>query len=88
VACVALAAKPLICSQTGTKKEYGLRTKQPLKTGEFVVEYVGEVIDEDEFRVRLQEYSVCVCGLGSRSRDRCDAVSTPLLTPTPLIAEV
>lgn len=53
-----LPAKSLVDPQTGTKKEYGLRTKQALKKGDFVVEYVGEVIDDDEFRLRLQEYTV------------------------------
>ena len=35
---------------------WGLKAAQPIGTGEFVVEYVGEVIDEGMCRERLQRY--------------------------------
>lgn len=36
-------------------KGWGLKSKTDIKKGEFVVEYVGEVIDNNEFRRRLKE---------------------------------
>ena len=35
---------------------WGLKAAQPIEAGEFVVEYVGEVIDEGMCRERLQRY--------------------------------
>lgn len=30
-----------------------MRTKQPIKTGEFILEYVGEVVSDKEFKDRM-----------------------------------
>ena len=38
------------------RKGHGLFTKQPLKKGQFIIEYVGEVLHEDEYRVRKARY--------------------------------
>ena len=38
------------------KKGFGLFTKKDLKAGEFIVEYVGEVLDEEEYARRKQFY--------------------------------
>jgi histone-lysine N-methyltransferase SETD2 len=38
------------------KKGHGLFTKQALRKGEFIVEYVGEVLHEDEYRARKNRY--------------------------------
>ena len=35
-------------------KGWGLRSLEPIKSGQFVIEYVGEVIDEAEYKRRLQ----------------------------------
>ena len=35
-------------------KGWGLKSKAEIKTGDFVVEYVGELIDKEEFRRRLK----------------------------------
>ena len=32
---------------------WGLRSLEPIKAGQFVIEYVGEVIDEDEYKRRI-----------------------------------
>ncbi|MEE6526650.1 hypothetical protein FKM82_027415 [Ascaphus truei] len=34
-------------------KGWGIRTKEPLKSGQFIVEYLGEVVSEQEFRYQL-----------------------------------
>ncbi|KAL6602158.1 SET domain-containing protein [Neocallimastix californiae] len=39
------------------KKGYGLRTLTPLKPGQFVMEYAGEIITYSDFLQRTQEYS-------------------------------
>lgn len=31
-------------------KGWGIRTKQLLRTGQFIIEYLGEVVSEQEFR--------------------------------------
>lgn len=31
-------------------KGWGIRTKQPLRAGQFIIEYLGEVVSEQEFR--------------------------------------
>lgn len=38
------------------KKGYGLRTDSDLKPGDFIFEYIGEVIGENAFRKRMQNY--------------------------------
>ena len=38
------------------KKGHGLFTKQSLRKGEFIIEYVGEVLHEDEYRARKNRY--------------------------------
>lgn len=38
------------------KKGYGLRTNTPLKQGDFIFEYIGEVIPEGTFRKRMRHY--------------------------------
>ncbi|XP_065572831.1 uncharacterized protein LOC136035184 isoform X2 [Artemia franciscana] len=35
------------------EKGFGIKTKQSIKTGEFIVEYTGEVVSEKEFRDRM-----------------------------------
>ncbi|GLH04577.1 Probable histone-lysine N-methyltransferase CG1716 [Gryllus bimaculatus] len=39
------------------KKGFGLRTLSDLPTGTFVMEYVGEVVDQKEFRRRAKDYA-------------------------------
>lgn len=34
-------------------KGWGVRTKQPIKKGEFILEYVGEVVSDQEFKQRM-----------------------------------
>uniref|UniRef100_A0A3Q2PDK7 Ash1 (absent, small, or homeotic)-like (Drosophila) n=1 Tax=Fundulus heteroclitus TaxID=8078 RepID=A0A3Q2PDK7_FUNHE len=36
-------------------KGWGIRTKQPLRAGQFIIEYLGEVVSEQEFRNRMME---------------------------------
>lgn len=36
-------------------KGWGIRTKEPLKSGQFIIEYLGEVVSEQEFRNRMIE---------------------------------
>ncbi|KTF95446.1 hypothetical protein cypCar_00018437 [Cyprinus carpio] len=36
-------------------KGWGIRTKQPLRSGQFIIEYLGEVVSEQEFRSRMME---------------------------------
>lgn len=38
------------------KKGYGLRTDTDLKNGDFIYEYIGEVIPEGTFRKRMRQY--------------------------------
>lgn len=38
------------------KKGYGLRANVPLKAGDFIFEYIGEVIPEGTFRKRMRQY--------------------------------
>jgi [histone H3]-lysine36 N-trimethyltransferase len=38
------------------KKGYGLRTNSDLRPGDFIFEYVGEVINEPQFRRRMVQY--------------------------------
>lgn len=40
-------------------KGWGIRTKEPLRSGQFIIEYLGEVVSEQEFR--------CVNLLGFRA---------------------
>lgn len=40
-------------------KGWGIRTKEPLRSGQFIIEYLGEVVSEHEFR--------CVNLLGYRA---------------------
>ncbi|XP_074079384.1 histone-lysine N-methyltransferase ASH1L [Macrotis lagotis] len=37
------------------EKGWGIRTKEPLKAGQFIIEYLGEVVSEQEFRNRMIE---------------------------------
>jgi hypothetical protein len=62
----------LVVPQTGTLKDYGLRAKEDIKKGEFVIEYVGEVIDQEEFEDRLDEYRVR--GVGKLPRSDCRVI--------------
>lgn len=39
------------------KKGYGIRANSDLESGQFVYEYVGEVIDEKKFRKRMKAYA-------------------------------
>lgn len=34
-------------------KGWGVRTKEPIKSGEFILEYVGEVVSDQEFKERM-----------------------------------
>uniref|UniRef100_A0A665WY19 Histone-lysine N-methyltransferase ASH1L-like n=1 Tax=Echeneis naucrates TaxID=173247 RepID=A0A665WY19_ECHNA len=36
-------------------KGWGIRTKEPLRSGQFIIEYLGEVVSEQEFRSRMME---------------------------------
>uniref|UniRef100_A0A8C5DEN9 Histone-lysine N-methyltransferase ASH1L-like n=1 Tax=Gouania willdenowi TaxID=441366 RepID=A0A8C5DEN9_GOUWI len=36
-------------------KGWGIRTKEPLRAGQFIIEYLGEVVSEHEFRSRMME---------------------------------
>ncbi|XP_062867038.1 histone-lysine N-methyltransferase ASH1L [Trichomycterus rosablanca] len=36
-------------------KGWGIRTKQPLRSSQFIIEYLGEVVSEQEFRSRMME---------------------------------
>ncbi|XP_048857089.1 histone-lysine N-methyltransferase ASH1L-like isoform X1 [Brienomyrus brachyistius] len=39
-------------------KGWGIRTKEPLRSGQFIIEYLGEVVSEQEFRNRMiEQYS-------------------------------
>lgn len=62
----------LVVPQTGTLKDYGLRAKEDIKKGDFVIEYVGEVIDQEEFEDRLDEYRVR--GVGKLPRSDCRVI--------------
>uniref|UniRef100_A0A7S0SAI4 Histone-lysine N-methyltransferase n=1 Tax=Mantoniella antarctica TaxID=81844 RepID=A0A7S0SAI4_9CHLO len=42
-------------ARTG-RKGHGLFAKQGLRKGQFIIEYIGEVLHEDEYRVRKQRY--------------------------------
>ena len=35
------------------EKGWGVRCRKPLKSGEFILEYVGEVVSEKEFKERM-----------------------------------
>lgn len=39
------------------KKGFGVSAAQPIQPGEFIMEYVGEVLDSDQFEKRATEYS-------------------------------
>ncbi|XP_024083584.1 histone-lysine N-methyltransferase NSD2 isoform X2 [Cimex lectularius] len=45
---------PLVPYKTETRG-WGLKTLVPLKKGDFVIEYVGEIIDEEEYQRRLEQ---------------------------------
>ncbi|XP_037548842.1 histone-lysine N-methyltransferase ASH1L isoform X3 [Nematolebias whitei] len=36
-------------------KGWGIRTKEPLRSGQFIIEYLGEVVSEQEFRNRMMQ---------------------------------
>ncbi|KAM9414929.1 histone-lysine N-methyltransferase ASH1L isoform 3-T7 [Salvelinus alpinus] len=36
-------------------KGWGIRTKEPLRSSQFIIEYLGEVVSEHEFRSRMME---------------------------------
>lgn len=46
------------CAQTQSYKGLGLRALAPIATGQLISEYVGEVIDQEEFESRMTEYRV------------------------------
>lgn len=37
---------------------WGVKSKQPIKAGEFILEYVGEVVSEKEFKERMNSIYV------------------------------
>lgn len=39
-------------------KGHGLRTDEDITEGQLILEYVGEIIDEDEYQRRLRAYAV------------------------------
>lgn len=45
---------PLVPYRTETRG-WGLKSLEPLKKGEFVIEYVGEMIDEQEYQRRIKK---------------------------------
>uniref|UniRef100_A0A8C9SWD9 Histone-lysine N-methyltransferase, H3 lysine-36 specific n=1 Tax=Scleropages formosus TaxID=113540 RepID=A0A8C9SWD9_SCLFO len=55
------------------ERGWGLRSVSPIKKGEFVSEYVGEVIDEEECRARIkhaQENDICNFYMLTLDKDR------------------
>ncbi|KAG7170657.1 histone-lysine N-methyltransferase Nsd1-like [Homarus americanus] len=46
---------PNVCSFRTESRGWGLKTNQDVKKGEFVIEYVGELIDDEEFHRRILE---------------------------------
>ncbi|XP_073818956.1 nuclear receptor binding SET domain protein [Musca autumnalis] len=40
------------------ERGFGLITREPIKCGSFVIEYVGEIINDDEFRARMAQKSL------------------------------
>ncbi|XP_005184274.2 nuclear receptor binding SET domain protein [Musca domestica] len=40
------------------ERGFGLITREPIKSGSFVIEYVGEIINDDEFRARMAQKSL------------------------------
>lgn len=44
---------PNVCCFKTEGRGWGLKTTQDVKKGEFVIEYVGELIDDEEFRRRI-----------------------------------
>lgn len=40
-------------------KGWGVRTQQSIKSGDFILEYVGEVVSEREFKSRMATRYVC-----------------------------
>lgn len=45
------ALEPVYVAERG----WGLKTLESIKEGQFVIEYVGEIIDEAEFKQRLEQ---------------------------------
>lgn len=39
------------------ERGFGLISREPIKAGSFVIEYVGEIIDDNEFRARMAQKS-------------------------------
>ena len=39
------------------KKGFGLQTLQDLKRGQFIIEYVGEVLEEAKYALRKKKYA-------------------------------
>ncbi|XP_045136692.1 histone-lysine N-methyltransferase NSD2-like isoform X4 [Portunus trituberculatus] len=46
---------PNVCCFKTEDRGWGLKTLDDIKKGEFVIEYVGELIDDEEFRRRIEE---------------------------------
>lgn len=44
---------PKMVAYRTSYRGWGLKTLEPIKKGQFVIEYVGELIDEEEFRRRM-----------------------------------
>ena len=45
---------PFLYTFNADGKGWGLKSKEDIKKGDFVIEYVGEVVDNNEFRRRLK----------------------------------
>lgn len=46
---------PNVCCFKTEDRGWGLKTLDDIKKGDFVIEYVGELIDDEEFRRRIEE---------------------------------
>lgn len=47
---------PVQAFYTGPNKGFGVQAVAPIKKGEFIIEYVGEVVSSEEFAKRLKKY--------------------------------
>ncbi|WKX89757.1 hypothetical protein Q1695_008979 [Nippostrongylus brasiliensis] len=47
---------PVQAYYTGPNKGFGVQAVAPIKKGEFIIEYVGEVVSSEEFAKRLKRY--------------------------------
>ncbi|CAD6184185.1 unnamed protein product [Caenorhabditis auriculariae] len=48
---------PVEAFHTGTPKGFGLRATKDIKKGVFIIEYIGEVLDKDDYEKRKEKYA-------------------------------